>query len=80
MHTAKYGAHDLIAAAAVAVQDKRAGAAAALNAHRKQLLERLKQQQQQQQVAPAYGTADAGADGEMQQLLDTFQQLCSEYM
>jgi hypothetical protein len=61
----------------VVVQDKRAGAAAALNAHRKQLLERLKQQQQ---AGPAHGAANAGDDGEVQQLLDSFKQLCTVYM
>jgi hypothetical protein len=79
VHAPYHSGHDrtAAAAAAVVVQDKRAGAAAALNAHRKQLLERLKQQQQ---AGPAYGTAIAGDDGGVQQLLDSFKQLCTEYM
>uniref|UniRef100_A0A383W9S7 AAA+ ATPase domain-containing protein n=1 Tax=Tetradesmus obliquus TaxID=3088 RepID=A0A383W9S7_TETOB len=59
--------HSMLAACG---QDKRAAAAAALNAHRKQLLERLRRQQQ----------PGAGAGGlDVQQLLSDFQQLCAEY-
>ncbi|KAF6255858.1 P-loop containing nucleoside triphosphate hydrolase protein [Scenedesmus sp. NREL 46B-D3] len=68
--------HDTLAACA---RDKRAGAAAALNAHRKQLLEQLRQQQQQA-GSNVVGTATApAAGGSVQELLSAFQQLCAEY-
>lgn len=71
LHALDLGSRSLLHSTLAACgQDKRAAAAAALNAHRKQLLERLRRQQQ----------PGAGAGGlDVQQLLKEFQQLCAKY-